>query len=105
MQPHELNGLSVLELGSGDSYGVALKFIQHGAHRVVCTDRFESQRSNSAEAGVYRRLVESAKSEAERQRLSQAVRFTDEGFIINDLLIQTLIAPAEDLTHYLSLTS
>src|SRR5712691_13346703 len=56
-RPDDLNGLSVLELGSGDSYGVALKFIQHGARRVVCTDRFESQRSIPGETRVYRRLL------------------------------------------------
>lgn len=99
--PDDLNGLSVLELGSGDSYGVALKFIQHGARRVVCTDRFESQRSIAGETKVYRQLLEAAGSEAERWRLSQAVRFTDEGFAIDDLWIQTLIAPAEQLGQYL----
>jgi SAM-dependent methyltransferase len=101
LRPDDLNGLSVLELGSGDSYGVALKFIQHGARRVVCTDRFESQRSIAGETKVYRQLLEAAGSETERWRLSQAVRFTDEGFAIDDLWIQTLTAPAEHLGQYL----
>ncbi len=80
LRPDDLNGLSVLELGSGDSYGVALKFIQHGARRVVCTDRFKSPRSIAGETRVYRQLLEAAGSETERQRLSQAVQFTDAGF-------------------------
>src|SRR5688500_10969994 len=42
LQPEDVRGMRILELGSGDSYGVALKFIQHGAQCVVCTDRFES---------------------------------------------------------------
>jgi SAM-dependent methyltransferase len=101
LRPDDLHGLSVLELGSGDSYGVALKFIQHGARRVVCTDRFESQRSMAGETRVYRQLLEAAGSESERWRLSQAVRFTDEGFAIDERWIQTLIAPAEHLGQYL----
>src|SRR5438105_14193618 len=35
LRPNDLDGLSVLEFGSGDSYGIALKCIQHGARRVV----------------------------------------------------------------------
>jgi len=101
LRPDDLNGLSVLELGSGDSYGVALKFIQHGARRVVCTDRFKSPRSMAGETRVYRQLLEAAGSETERQRLSQAVQFTDAGFAIDERWIQTLIAPAEQLGQYL----
>jgi len=101
LQPDDLHGLSVLELGSGDSYGVALKFIQHGARRVVCTDRFASQRSMTGEARVYRQLLAAAASEAERGRLAHAVTCTDAGFVINDRCIQTLIAPAEHLGEYL----
>ena len=101
LRPDDLNGLSVLELGSGDSYGVALKFIQHGARRVVCTDRFKSPRSIAGETRVYRQLLEAAGSETERQRLSQAVQFTDAGFAIDERWIQTLIAPAEQLGQYL----
>jgi SAM-dependent methyltransferase len=101
LRPDDLEGLRVLELGSGDSYGVALKFIQHGARRVVCTDRFVSQRSISGETQVYRQLFESAGSEAERARISQAVRFTDDGFAIDESRIQTLQAPAEELDRHL----
>jgi len=101
LRPDDLNGLSVLELGSGDSYGVALKCIQHGARRVVCTDRFESQRCMAGETRVYWQLLEATGSEIERWRLSQAVKFTGAGFAIDDRWIQTLIAPAEQLSQYL----
>ena len=101
LRPEDLHGLSVLELGSGDSYGVALKFIQHGARRVVCTDRFESARSVPGETRVYRQLFESAQSEAEKRRLAHALRFTDEGFVLEKSRIQQLIAPAEQLPQYL----
>ena len=101
LRPGDLHGLSILELGSGDSYGVALKFIQHGARRVVCTDRFQSQRSMPGESRVYRQLLEAAGSETERGRLSQAVQCTDASFAIDERWIQTLIAPAEQLDQYL----
>ena len=101
LRPEDLRGMSILELGRGDSYGVALKFIQHGARRVVCTDRFESARSVAGETKVYRQLFEGVQSEAEKLRLEHALRFTDGGFVLDKSSIQTLIAPAEQLTRYL----
>lgn len=101
LRPEDLPGLNVLELGSGDSYGVALKFIQHGARRVVCTDRFESARSVAGETRVYRQMFEAVQSEAERVRLASALRFADEGFVLDKSRIQTVIAPAEQLPQYL----
>jgi SAM-dependent methyltransferase len=101
LRPEDLPGLSVLEIGSGDSYGVALKFIQHGARRVVCTDRFESARSVAGEAKVYRQMFEAVQSEAERSRLANTLTFTVDGFVLDESRIQTLIAPAEQLPQYL----
>jgi SAM-dependent methyltransferase len=101
LKPQDLEGLSVLELGTGDSYGVALKFIQHGARRVVCTDRFRSRRSAIRETQIYRRMLDTIRSDREKSRFLEALEFTDSGFRLNQSRIEHVIAPAESLDQRL----
>jgi SAM-dependent methyltransferase len=63
----------VLEIGPGDSLGVALCFVAKGARSVVCLDRFEPFRDESQNAAIYRRLLEQF-SEAERERVRDVIR-------------------------------
>lgn len=48
----------IAEIGPGDSAGVALLFVAHGADHVDLADRFYSRRSNSHNADVYQVLSE-----------------------------------------------
>jgi SAM-dependent methyltransferase len=53
----DLEGRQVLELGPGDNFGVALRFVAAGA-RVVATDRFIPFRDPAHERAVYEAIVE-----------------------------------------------
>jgi SAM-dependent methyltransferase len=71
-----LKGRHILELGPGDNFGVALKFLAAGAASVVCLDRFYSKRNTEHERAIYKALRESLSAE-EKNRLDQAVSLTD----------------------------
>lgn len=47
----------IAELGPGDSAGVGLMFLAHGAKQVDLADRFYSRRSHEAHEKVYRSLA------------------------------------------------
>jgi SAM-dependent methyltransferase len=53
----DLQGASVLEVGPGDNLGVAALFAAAGAKKVVCLDRFSSDRDETKNRDVYRTLV------------------------------------------------
>ena len=53
-----LNGARVLELGPGDNFGVALRFLAGGASRVICVDKFASRRDESHQRRIYEALFE-----------------------------------------------
>lgn len=66
---HELEGLSVLELGPGEDACVALRFLAAGASRVSCIDRFSFDVNPAWEREVERLLMEDL-DERGRQRVS-----------------------------------
>lgn len=49
-------GRRVLEVGPGDNFGVALKFLADGAAKVVSLDKFYSERNDEQQARIYREL-------------------------------------------------
>lgn len=53
LKPEDLMGKRVLELGPGDSFGVALAFLSAGAEQVVCQDRFAPRRDTAHHQQVY----------------------------------------------------
>jgi SAM-dependent methyltransferase len=62
-----LNGRSVLELGPGDNFGVALLFLAAGAQRAICLDKFYSRRDEAHQREIYERVRrELAPPETER---------------------------------------
>jgi SAM-dependent methyltransferase len=71
----------LLELGVGDSYGVALLFLAHGARHVFCIDKFYSERDAAHERNIYLALREKLGGE-ERARFDDAVRL-DAGIELN----------------------
>ncbi|HXQ74088.1 MAG TPA: methyltransferase domain-containing protein [Pyrinomonadaceae bacterium] len=54
--PDALRGRHVLEVGPGDNFGVALKFLADGAAKVVSLDKFYSERNDEQQASIYREL-------------------------------------------------
>jgi hypothetical protein len=56
LSEQQLGGRRVLELGSGDNVGLALRFLASGAARVVCVDKFYSQRNSDQQLAIYRAL-------------------------------------------------
>ena len=53
-----LRGKRVLEIGPGDNFGVALKFLIAGAKQVVCLDKFFSKRDPEQQYKIYQALRE-----------------------------------------------
>jgi SAM-dependent methyltransferase len=70
-----LAGKRVFELGFGDNFGVALKFLSAGAARVVCLDKFYAKRDDRQQRKIYLALRESLDSE-EQRRFDKAIDLT-----------------------------
>jgi SAM-dependent methyltransferase len=56
LTPDAFRGRRVLEVGPGDNFGVALKFIADGAAKVVSLDKFYSERNDEQQTRIYREL-------------------------------------------------
>jgi SAM-dependent methyltransferase len=54
--PEAFRGSRILEVGPGDNFGVALKFLAEGAKQVVCLDKFYSERNVEQQTRIYREL-------------------------------------------------
>jgi len=54
--PEALRGKRILEVGPGDNFGVALKFLAAGAAKVVCLDKFYSERNVQQQTRIYHEL-------------------------------------------------
>jgi len=54
--PEALRGKRILEVGPGDNFGVALKFLAAGAAKVVCLDKFYSERNVEQQTRIYHEL-------------------------------------------------
>ena len=80
--PEMLRGKKILEVGHGDSVGVALRFIAAGAERVVCIDKFYSKQDPSQQHSIYTAL-RAQLSEEERSRFDEAIDLT-EGTKLNE---------------------
>src|SRR5215212_4083321 len=81
-------GSNILEVGPGDNFGVALKFLTAGAARVVCLDKFYSERNVEQQSRIYREL---------RNRLSP-----DEVLVFDDCIkLDNGIELNEERLHYI----
>ena len=56
ISPLMLREKRVLEIGPGDNFGVALKFLIAGARQVVCLDKFYSKRDTEQQIRIYRQM-------------------------------------------------
>ncbi len=64
----EIEGKTILELGPGDSFGVALRFIAAGAEKVITADRFIPIRDSGQQRAIYEGVL-SRMSSDERARV------------------------------------
>lgn len=87
LQPRDLQGARVLEIGPGDSFGVALRFLAAGARQVVCWDRFWSERDPAQQAGICRALLARLSPE-ERSRVAGAVDLEGPGPVFKGGLLR-----------------
>ena len=63
----------ILEIGPGDNFGVALKFLVAGAKQVVCLDKFYSKRDWKQQHKIYQALREQYRDE-EREIFDEMFR-------------------------------
>ncbi|SRR6266496_278312 len=77
LNEQQLEGRRVLELGSGDNVGLALRFLASGAARVVCLDKFYSQRNSDQQLAIYRALREILPAD-HRHRFDEAINIESE---------------------------
>jgi len=59
-------GSRILEVGPGDNFGVALKFLAGGAKQVVCLDKFYSERNVEQQTRIYQELRKQLSAEEAR---------------------------------------
>ena len=72
ISPEMLGGKRILEIGPGDNFGVALKFLAAGAASVVCLDKFYSPHDAEQEHAIYKALGDQFDGEAKR-RFDEAI--------------------------------
>jgi SAM-dependent methyltransferase len=72
LEESRLIGASVLELGPGDNFGVALRLSAAGARRVTTLDRFTTWRDTAQQDRIYRALLADLSKE-QRTRGAQAL--------------------------------
>ena len=56
LTPAALRDMRILEVGPGDNFGVALKFLAAGAAQVVSLDKFYSERNVAQQTRIYQEL-------------------------------------------------
>ena len=56
LTPEAVRGWRILEVGPGDNFGVALKFVADGAAKVVSLDKFYSERNEEQQKRIYQEL-------------------------------------------------
>jgi hypothetical protein len=66
------HGKRILEAGTGDNFGVALRFLAAGAKRVVTIDKFYSERDPEQQRRIYRAMRQRLDGES-RARFDRAV--------------------------------
>lgn len=101
----ELDGARVLELGPGDSLGVALRFIAAGARRVQCVERHRVWKDPAHQAAIYERVLAGLPG-AERSRASAAVALNGQGVSFDPDRIELIEGPgAENLSELVPASS
>src|SRR3954452_13281304 len=72
LEESDVEGKRLLELGPGDNFGVALRFVAAGAAQVVALDKFYSWRDPHHQRRIYEALLASL-PEQQRGRAAAAI--------------------------------
>jgi len=81
-----LKGKRILEIGPGDNFGVALKFIAAGANQVVCIDKFYTRRRIKQQKEIYQSMREQLDVDS-KKNFDDAIRLSDDIEINKDRLL------------------
>lgn len=76
LDERRLRGAHVLEIGPGETMGVALRFSALGAERVTAVDKFVPLQTSPFHQRLYKRLIDDL-SAPEQQRVAAAVSLAD----------------------------
>jgi SAM-dependent methyltransferase len=91
----DLEGATVLELGPGDSLGVALRFIAAGARRVVCVERYRVWQDPVHQRKIYEELIGRLPRE-QRSRAESAIEFGGAGISFDPAVIELVEGPGAE---------
>jgi SAM-dependent methyltransferase len=84
--PDAFRGCRILEVGPGDNFGVALKFLVSGASQVVCLDKFYSERNVDQQTRIYLELRKQLSPE-EARLFDETIKL-DNGIELNPERVQ-----------------
>lgn len=100
LKKSNFEGKDILEVGPGENFGVALRFLASGARRVICVDKFNSLLDNEKQFKVYSKLINQLTSE-ERNRLLDVISLNSNKFSINENRLKFVNVSIEQLTSHL----
>src|SRR6185369_6960874 len=84
--PEALRGKRIFEVGPGDNFGVALKFLAAGAAKVVSLDKFYSERNVEQQTHIYQELRKQL-SPDERNVFDECIKLNGE-IVLNEGRLQ-----------------
>jgi SAM-dependent methyltransferase len=96
LQPEDIVGKRILEVGPGENFGVALRFLAAGALQVVCTDRFDSLVEPSKQLQIYKAMMKQF-NQQELRRLETIIEINEDNFKINTDKLKYINLPIEEL--------
>lgn len=70
----------IIELGPGDSIGIALLFLAHGAARVICYDRFKLITNIKKNTAIAKNILQILPDE-QKQELQKIITFNKQGHV------------------------
>ncbi len=71
---------TVVELGPGDTIGIALLFLAHGAAQVICCDRFKLITNIKKNTAIARNIMQRLPDE-QKQELRKCISFNNSGHV------------------------
>lgn len=92
----DLQGKRILEVGPGETLGVAILLLAHGAEQVVCVDRFRSLLNDQNLILVYRELVQQL-DQAAKSRVQDLFQWQDDQIQYNQNRLTYLNKPIDQV--------
>lgn len=96
---NNFKGKDILEIGPGENFGVALRFLAAGAQSVYCVDKFNSLLEKEKQFLVYSKLLKQFNSE-ESERIKDVINLNSNSFTINENRLKFINISVEMLTSH-----